>query len=213
LVRVANTAAIVPVVDYTHVYYLNSRSPWTGTSQVSAKVADDGTLSEGSGQVDDETWSTILSTVSSLVGDFTGSASGSPATTDAEAGTSATPSVQEFAARLKTMSPMEITRIPELCPDGGPDWPHPEHYVKYAYKLTTSVFKHDHTMQTFDLSKEKQCEPDPTGVTDGSYTITEVKPNADDGGSKKNNTITVSGAVTLPESKDAKVKHKGDGTK
>jgi len=152
-----------------------------------------------------------LSTVSSLAGDFTGSASGSPATTDTEASTSTTQSIQDFASKLKTMSPAEITKIPELCQDGGPEWPHPEHYVKYTYKLTTAVFKHDHTTQTFDLSKEKQCEP-AADVTGGSYTITEVKPDADDGGNKKK-TITVSGAVALPDSEDAEGKDKENGTK
>lgn len=47
-------------VDYKHPYTLNSRRPAIGSAQVSAKLGEDGTLSEASGQGEDKTLSTFL---------------------------------------------------------------------------------------------------------------------------------------------------------
>jgi hypothetical protein len=66
-VRVSNTGAVEAVVDYTNVFYLNSGRPLAGTTQVDAKLAADGTLTEASAQVQDQTLATIASTISSLV--------------------------------------------------------------------------------------------------------------------------------------------------
>ena len=55
-------------MDYGNVFYLNSARPLAGSTQVSAKLAADGTLTEGSAQVQDQTLQTIASTISSLVG-------------------------------------------------------------------------------------------------------------------------------------------------
>lgn len=200
LIRAINTASVVPVVDYTHVYYMNGKTPWIGSSQVDAKLADDGTLSEGSGQAEDDTWSTILNTITGLVGDFTG------ATTAASA--ASTP-----AAASPAVQPQDLTHVivgspkptDNKCEINPPDWPTPQHSVTYTYKLTPTVYTHDHSYQTFDLVGG--CSPAPGGVIDGSYTITKVSPDAGDGG-KKNNTITLSGTVSLPDSKDAKGKDK-----
>jgi hypothetical protein len=63
----SNTGAIEAVVDYSNVFYLNSARPLAGTTQVDAKLASDGTLSEGSAQVNDQTLATVASMVSSLV--------------------------------------------------------------------------------------------------------------------------------------------------
>jgi hypothetical protein len=61
VVEVSNTSAPDTLVDYSRVYYYNTPRPWVGSSQVDAKLAADGTLSEGSSQVQSQTLSTIIS--------------------------------------------------------------------------------------------------------------------------------------------------------
>jgi hypothetical protein len=63
----SNTGAIEAVVDYSNVFYLNSARPLAGTTQVDAKLGPDGTLTEASAQVNDQTLATVASVVSSLV--------------------------------------------------------------------------------------------------------------------------------------------------
>lgn len=67
-IRVSNTGTVEAVVDYGNVFYLNSARPLAGSTQVSAKLAADGTLTDASAQVQDQTLQTIASTISSLVG-------------------------------------------------------------------------------------------------------------------------------------------------
>src|ERR1017187_9315392 len=66
-IRVSNTGAIEVVVDYGNVFYLNSARPIAGSTQVDAKLAGDGTLTEGSAQLQDQTLSTITGMITSLV--------------------------------------------------------------------------------------------------------------------------------------------------
>lgn len=72
VIEVANSSTPDSSVDYSRTYYYNSPRPWVGTSQLDAKLAPDGTLSEGSAQVESETLSTlvpigtVLSTIASL---------------------------------------------------------------------------------------------------------------------------------------------------
>jgi hypothetical protein len=47
-------------VDYTDQYYVNAKRPLAGSANVDAKVAEDGSLSEASGQVESKTFETIL---------------------------------------------------------------------------------------------------------------------------------------------------------
>jgi hypothetical protein len=47
-------------VDYADQYYVNAKVPLSGTAQLDAKVADDGSLSEASAQVENKTLDTIL---------------------------------------------------------------------------------------------------------------------------------------------------------
>jgi len=63
----SNTAEVDAVVDYGNVFYLNSARPLAGTTQVDAKLSADGTLTEGSAQVNDQTIATVASAISSLV--------------------------------------------------------------------------------------------------------------------------------------------------
>jgi hypothetical protein len=64
-VRASNSGAVEAVVDYGNVFYLNSARPLAGTTQVDAKLAADGTLTEGSVQVQDQTLAAIGSLISS----------------------------------------------------------------------------------------------------------------------------------------------------
>jgi hypothetical protein len=65
--KVSNTGTVETVVDYRNVFYLNSARPLAGTTQVDAKLAADGTLTEGSVQVNDQTLATVAAAISSLV--------------------------------------------------------------------------------------------------------------------------------------------------
>ena len=66
VIMISNIASPETMVDYDHVYYYNAPRPWIGTSQVDAKLAADGTLTEGSAQVQSQTLSTMLTTATSL---------------------------------------------------------------------------------------------------------------------------------------------------
>lgn len=55
------SAAPAPYVDYSEQYYVNAKLPIAGSANVDAKVADDGSLSEASAQVETKTLETVLS--------------------------------------------------------------------------------------------------------------------------------------------------------
>jgi hypothetical protein len=64
-VRASNIGALEAVVDYANVFYLNSARPLAGTTQVDAKLGTDGTLTEGSVRVQDQTIAAMSSLVTS----------------------------------------------------------------------------------------------------------------------------------------------------
>lgn len=57
----SNASTVDTFVDYSRTYYYNSPRPWVGSSQVDAKLATDGTLTEGSAQNQTQTLSTFVS--------------------------------------------------------------------------------------------------------------------------------------------------------
>lgn len=59
-VEVANLSTPEVSVDYSRVYYYNGPRPWIGSSQLDVKLAADGTLSEGSNQIESETLSNFV---------------------------------------------------------------------------------------------------------------------------------------------------------
>jgi hypothetical protein len=177
----ANTAQLGTAIDYAHQYYLNSTSPWIGSAQVAAKLAADGTLSEGSAQREDDTWSTIFGAITGLVGDFTGfGAAATPAT-------GATPKVHPLA-----------------CPTSE-GWPAPSKVAKYSYTLKTIVYTHEHKKQSVDLSNG--CDTANGTVKDGNFTVTQV--DMDDA-KKDKDAITVSGEIKLPKKAGVKSGGKDD---
>jgi hypothetical protein len=181
----ANTAQLGTAIDYAHQYYLNSKSPWIGSAQVDAKLAADGTLSEGSAQREDDTWSTIFGTVTGLVGDFTG------------VGAAATPAVTPPTS-------VSAKVYPSACP-ASDGWPAPLKVVKYSYALKTIVYKHEHKKQSLDLSNG--CDTANVTVNDGSFTVTQVE--MDDAKTDKD-AIAVSGEIKLPKKAGVKGSGKDD---
>jgi hypothetical protein len=177
ILRVSNRALIVAEVDYTHPYYLNSKTPWIGSSQVNAKLNPDGTLSEGGAQANDQSWAAVLSTVGSLAGSFA---------TFAGAAVTANPS-SPFSARATPPGSSESS-----CTQ-TPDWPLPDAHVVYRVAADLSVLIHDHVRESEELGAA--CKPLDAGVTDGNIVVSK----ADTGAGKEDaNTIKVSGEVKLP---------------
>ena len=203
-IRVKNTGTLGTAVDYTHQYYLNANSPWIGSGQVDAKLSEDGTLGEGSGQINDQTWSTILGTVSSLVGDFTGvgstaaaaPAAAAPAVSTAEFQLQERRDAERRAAEKRDAQPAKPS-----CPS-SPGWPTPEDKVIYSYELKTNVYQHDHTDQTFDLSGG--CGPETNGVSGGSFIVSLQDSDGGDSKKKETNTIEFGGSIKLPKAEKKK---------
>jgi hypothetical protein len=204
VIRVKNTATFGVAVDYTHQYYLNAKSPWIGSGQVDAKLSDDGTLGEGSGQINDQTWSTILGTVSSLVGDITGvggtaaaaPAAAAPAVSTAEFQIQERRDAERRAAEKRDAQPAKPS-----CP-ASPGWPTPDEKVTYSYELKTNVYQHDHTDQTFDLSGG--CSPETNGVLGGSFIVSLQNSDGPDSKKRDANTIEFGGSIKLPKAEKKK---------
>jgi hypothetical protein len=67
LILLGSSAAPVVFVDYTDQYYVNAKLPWAGSANVDAKVAEDGSLTEASGQVETKTLETLLGPVNTAI--------------------------------------------------------------------------------------------------------------------------------------------------
>jgi hypothetical protein len=76
-----NTSSLTSVVDHSTRYSINQSRPFSGSSNGDFKLGADGTLNEASGQVQDNTFSTILSAlpVFTLITSATGTATKSGA--------------------------------------------------------------------------------------------------------------------------------------
>lgn len=199
LVEVANTSEIGTAVDYSKVYYLNSRSPWIGTSSVDAKLADDGTLGEGSVSTDDETWATVLNTIATLGGDaitgFTtlGAAKiTGAATVEAAKVTNEGPLMSEIVKNHKAPPPPVCAAAPNDY------WPEVKQNVEYAFTVTPGGFKHDHKKVSALVNNDCTAAE----VYDGSFTVTPVVAGGD---KPDKGAIGVTGTITLPKP-DAKAK-------
>jgi hypothetical protein len=190
VVLISNAAEVGAAVDYTHRDYLNTVSPWNGSSQVDAKLAADGTLTEGSVQRDDETLSTVLTSITSLVGDFTGA---STATAVAAAPAAVTPNgIEPQAAHPSGGTPRAS------CP-AYRSWPGAIKVVKYTYSLKTVVYRHDHKEQS-DLSGK--CSLLGDRVWGGNFVVSVEDGSGSD--KKSGKAIEFSGQIKLPESSGKK---------
>lgn len=68
VIELSNQSNPELMVDYKTVYFYNAPRPLIGSSQIDSKLASDGTLTEGSSQVQSQTGSTILNTITSVFG-------------------------------------------------------------------------------------------------------------------------------------------------
>jgi hypothetical protein len=60
---ISDTMTPYTYVDYEHPYTLNARRPIIGSASATTKLAEDGTLSEGTAQIEDKTLETVLGLV------------------------------------------------------------------------------------------------------------------------------------------------------
>jgi len=79
IVLVSNTNTLQPQVDYRNVYYINAKHPFSGSAKVDAKLNADGSLSEGTGEVDDRTFEAVVSLLSAPFGGGASSTAATPA--------------------------------------------------------------------------------------------------------------------------------------
>jgi hypothetical protein len=182
LLRISNTANIVAEVDYEHVYYMNTKTPWIGNASVNTELNTDGTLSKGNAQVTDSTWSTILSAVSSLGGNVATLGSAQIAATASE----------RDAGNKEVAVPNQVPK--EAVCEAPPGWPVPSADVVYRLTSSTEIYLHDHVLEDTDIGVS--CKPSEGGVTEGNITITKLDSAKakDDSGA-----IKVSGTVTMPK--------------
>jgi hypothetical protein len=193
LVRMSNTADIGTAVDYSRVYYLNAKSPLIGTGTVDAKLNTDGTLSEGSASVDDETLGDVL-TAAATVG-----SGGLTAWSTLEAAKITEAASIAAAAVTPAAVPGGARVEPYYCA-AGEGWPAVRtKKIKFEFVVTPGGFKHDHKKVT-PLSEADggKCIVS-ADVLDGSYTVTPVS----DESKPDKNAIGVSGTITLPKAKDS----------
>jgi hypothetical protein len=60
IVLVSNISKIETIVDYRDIYYFNSHRPIIGTAKADIKLAPDGTMTEGSGELESKTLQSFL---------------------------------------------------------------------------------------------------------------------------------------------------------
>lgn len=185
LVRVANTAVVQAAVDYSRVYFINARTPFIGTGNIDAKLNADGTLTEGNSQVNDQTWSSVLSALSGA-GSFATSLTGMVSTVmgTGAAAESALSSEGGAEAPPPPPPPMPAERHPRAGaqPTGCqpvPGWPDVKKTVTYTFVVTPVVYQHDHTRQV-RVDMDGVCAAAKgAGVTEGSFVVSPVVPPAE----------------------------------
>jgi len=174
----SNTVAPELYVDYNTTYYFNSKSPLAGSSQATAKLADDGTLTEATAQVESKTLATFLALLP--VSDVLKTVA-----------TGALPAVKFAPEVLECASPT----AKELTYD-------------FDLKITTKALKRAHSAFVLAADStlvRPPCGLPTTLVTKASYAAynASVEEVSADGESKADsNTIKVSGTVTLPKATD-----------
>jgi len=168
-IRTANTGAVEAAVDYGNVFYLNSARPLAGTTQVDAKLATDGTLTEGSAQLQDQTLATIASTISSLV-----SSASTAATTAGALGSKLAAPVIQAEAKLTVK-----TKI----------------YTHTHSQYATSQYAAKAPATPADCTAAPSGVLGGSYTVSEAADSTNAKPAS----AGKDNTITVSGSIVLPK--------------
>jgi len=148
LLRLVNNASVVTEVDYEHVYYMNTQTPWIGNASVDAKLQADGTLNEGNLQANDQTWSTILQTIGGLatnVATVEAAKYGAAATAASTTATTTATTPSSTGALESNMTAMKamVNRLstaetePYCKPHSVPGWPLPK--MASTDKKTTTL--------------------------------------------------------------------------
>jgi hypothetical protein len=168
LLLAANTAHVATYVDYNTMYYYNANRPVTGTSQIDVKLAADGTMTEGSGQVNDQTLSSITGVVSS-----------------AAAGIGA-------AALPLVMAAGPIRQLPKECQDISGN------KVRFDFTATVHIYSHTHIFKDPQASEPaclprplataaqcgQGCQLEITEVTPAPAKAKDAKPDSGGDGDK-----------------------------
>jgi len=125
VVKLENVTEPVLYVDYSTPYYYNSSKPLIGSSQASFKQASDGTLSEGSAQVETKTLQSFLDLfpVKDLVSTAAGTAKAAAALRAGPAETSGTYKLELTTAVkvYKHTHTAQISTGPPPCPTPDAD--------------------------------------------------------------------------------------------
>jgi hypothetical protein len=177
----SNTIAPELYVDYGTTYYFNSRKPLAGSSQQTAKLADDGTLTEGTSQVESKTLATFLSLVPFSDVLKTIATGALPFATDQRALQCASPT----AVRATYEFDLKITTK--------------------ALKRTHSAY----VLGTDSTLTKPPCGLPVTQVIKPTYTAynaTVEESSAGDGSKDDGNTVKVNGTVVLPKAAGDKTK-------
>jgi hypothetical protein len=110
------SAGPVVYVDYNDQYYVNAKIPLSGSAQLDAKVAEDGSLSEASAQVENKTLDTILSAlpISSVITGGLGLAGKGPQPAEKSETYQLTVSVSGYVHTLAKL--VEFPQNSKACP-------------------------------------------------------------------------------------------------
>jgi hypothetical protein len=153
LVRISNTADIGTAVDYSRVDYLNAKPPLIGTGTVDPKLNTDGTLSEGSASVDDETLGDVLTAAATV-----GSGGLTAWSTVAAAKITGAASITAATLTLATTVPGAAKVEPYYCAVGEGRPAIRTKQIKFEFVVTPGGFEHDHKKVT-PLSGEAGGSP------------------------------------------------------
>jgi hypothetical protein len=205
LVLTANTATQGVGVDYSRVYYLNTKSPLIGTASVDAKIGTDGTLTEGSVSVDDETGNYVLTALGTVA-----TAGGAAISTILAAKIAAAATIAAAASAAPATSPLvaqeesNSNKQPGGCAAGGGFDAITTKTVTYKFDASVGGYKHVHKLVTplispADPAVNFACVATSGTLSAGSYTVTPLS----DTTKPDKNAIGVSGTITLPKPADS----------
>ncbi len=194
---VSNNWATKTVVDYSTKYYLNSNMPWLGSSTLSQKLSENGTLSEATSTTDSQ----VDELITAAVGIATPLSSITVARIQAEPAASAAMETvsDEIKSFIKSNSGENLFKDLELPSKI-------EYQLRIQDKGYLYTFKSiicDFNCDQFDWkggSTRMEIPVIPFNISSGNYTRTVYPPTPGKKTDDKS-TIKVSGDIKLPDSK------------
>jgi hypothetical protein len=207
LLLISNTASVGTAVDYSHVYYINTNQPWMGTATVDAKIGADGTLTDGSVTVDNETAADLLTAASTVASSgLTALSTIAAAKLAANGAVAAAIAAAAAPAGGGQMSTMAFIKKPHTdgtpggCAAGEGFNAFTAKSITYKFEVGVSGYKHVHKVIEPLAGTSYSCEAAPDDLLKGSYSVTPLS----DSGKPDKNAIGVSGTITLPKPDDKK---------